>query len=112
MRPSSCQTVRKLSHIRPSRQMAQFSMRSRMIRRSGSIPEPTSGMAGSGGEVAGIDADPPHRPLVFKLDRRVENQGRIGRAVQPAIVLDFSLELAGGPTGIAERKNRAVRPCP
>src|SRR5438309_5238245 len=102
IRPSSCQTLRKRSHIRPSRQMAQFSMRSRMIRRSGSSPAAASGMAGGGRQMPGIDADAPERLLVFQLDWGIEDERRIGRAIQPPVVLDFRLELSRRPAGIAE----------
>src|SRR5947209_12996006 len=112
IRPSSCQTVRKRSHIMASRQIAQFSMRSRMIRRSGSRPGCASGMPGGGREISRVDADPPQRLLIFQLYRRIENKRRIGRAVQPAIVLDFGLKLARCPAGIAERVDGAIRPCP
>src|SRR5947209_6637862 len=91
-----------------SRQMAQFSMRSRMISRSGSTPVPASGMAGGGRQMPGVYTDPAQRPLVFELDRRVEDERRVGRAIQPTIMLDFRFELAGGPARIAEREDSPV----
>ena len=49
-------------------------------------------------------------PLIFAVDVGVEDQFRIGRAMQPAIGLDLGLELARRPAGIAERKDALARP--
>src|SRR6185295_10510745 len=71
---------------------------------------PGSGVAGLGREHADIDADLLQRLLVLALDVGPEDQLRIGRAMQPAVLVDFLLELAGRPAGIAERQERAARP--
>src|SRR5262245_43820799 len=60
-------------------------------------------------EHAQIDADLLQCPLVFAVGVLAENQLGIGRAVQPAVMLDLVLELAGRPPGIAEREDRALR---
>src|SRR6202453_4643864 len=54
---------------------------------------------------ARIDPDLAQRTQVFLLDVAAEHQIRIGVAVQPAIVLDFGLELSRRPAGIAERED-------
>src|SRR5262249_2348814 len=41
---------------------------------------------------------------------RAEDQIKVSRAMQPAVMLDLVLELAGRPAGIAEREDRALRP--
>src|SRR5262249_1413858 len=55
------------------------------------------------GEHAEIDADLLQRLLVFTAGVLTENQLGIGRAMQPAVMLDLVLELARRPPGIAER---------
>src|SRR3954465_2370354 len=56
-------------------------------------------------EHAGIDADLAQRAPVFFVDVVAEDQIRIRVAMQPAIALDFGLELARRPAGIAERED-------
>ena len=58
---------------------------------------------------AGIDADLAQRAQVFVLDVAAEDQVGIGGAMQPAIVLDFVLELPRRPAGITERQDRVLR---
>ena len=58
---------------------------------------------------AGIDPDLAQGALVFFLDVAAEDQIRVGVAVQPAIVLDFGLQLSGRPAGIAEREDGMLR---
>src|SRR5262245_45545075 len=60
-------------------------------------------------EHAEIDADLLQRLLVFAAGVLTENQLGIGRAMQPAVMLDLVLELAWRPPGIAERQDRAAR---
>src|SRR5262245_10297745 len=57
---------------------------------------------------AEVDADLLQRPLVFAAGVGAEDQIEVGRAVQPAVMLDLVLELAGRPAGIAEREDRAL----
>ena len=73
-------------------------------------PDQRSGVAGFRGQHRGLDADPPQRLVVARIDGGAEQQVRIGRAIQPAIGLDFVLELPGGPARIAERQDRVLRP--
>src|SRR5262249_39199437 len=63
-------------------------------------------------EHAEIDADLLQRLLVFAAGVLAENQLGIGRAMQPAVMLDLVLELARRPPGIAERQDRAARSFP
>src|SRR5262249_60295188 len=63
-------------------------------------------------EHAEIDADLLQRLLVFAAGVLAENQLGIGRAMQPAVMLDLVLELAWRPPGIAERQDRAARSFP
>src|SRR5262249_47363852 len=59
-----------------------------------------------------IDSDLLERLLVFAAGILPEDQFGVGRAMQPAVMLDLVLELARGPTGIAEGENGALRPLP
>src|SRR5262245_21206078 len=63
-------------------------------------------------EHAEIDADLLQRFFVFAAGVLTENQLGIGRAMQPAVMLDLVLELAWRPPGIAERQDRAARSVP
>src|SRR5262245_6022473 len=63
-------------------------------------------------EHAEIDADLLQRFFVFAAGVLTENQLGIGRAMQPAVMLDLVLELAWRPPGIAERQDRATRSVP
>ena len=47
--------------------------------------------------MAEIDADLAQRLVIFAAGVGAENQFGIGGAMQPAILLDFLLELAGCP---------------
>ena len=47
--------------------------------------------------------------VVFAVGVLAEDQLGIGRAMQPAVMLDLLLELARRPAGIAERQDGAVR---
>src|SRR5271156_3377563 len=69
-----------------------------------------SGVPGLAREHAEINADLFQRLVVFVTDVGAEDKIQIRRAMQPAIALNFIFELAGSPTGIAERQNRARRP--
>eukprot|EP01035_Chromulina_nebulosa_P044615 gene44615-60424_t len=57
------------------------------------------------GQHAGIDADLAQGLQIFGIDVATEDQILIGSAMQPAIVLDLGLELAGRPARIAQRQN-------
>src|SRR3954447_26738881 len=59
---------------------------------------------------AGIDADLAQRAQIFFLDVAAEDQVGIGVAMQPAIVLDFGLQLARRPAGVTERQDGVLRP--
>src|SRR5262249_7100111 len=63
-------------------------------------------------EHAEIDADLLQRFFVFAAGILTENQLGIGRAMQPAVMLDLVLELARRPPSIAERQDRAARSVP
>ena len=69
-----------------------------------------SGVAGLGGQVPEIDAEVADRPLVFRVERVVEDQRRVARHVEPAVVLHLGFELPGGPAGVTQGKHRAVGP--
>ena len=47
------------------------------------------------------------RRLVLALDVVAEDQFGVGRAMQPAVLLDLALELARRPARIAERQHGA-----
>src|SRR5688500_3194905 len=66
----------------------------------------SSGVADLARQHAGTDADLLQRAFVFRLDG-AEDQIAISAAVQPAVVLQFALELARRPAGVAEREDRA-----
>src|ERR1043165_4300547 len=68
-----------------------------------------SGVAGFGREHAEIDADLAQRLLVLGLGVLAEDEVEIGGAVQPAVLVDLVLELAGRPARIAERQHGALR---
>jgi hypothetical protein len=53
-----------------------------------------SSVADVAGQHAGTDADLLHRPVVFRADVGAENQLGVRAAMQPAIVLQLTLELA------------------
>src|SRR5258707_14402427 len=77
-------------------------------------PTSTAGTArsrvpGLGREFAEINADLLQRLIVFAAGVLPEDQLGIGRAMQPAVMLDLVLELARRPPGIAERQDRALR---
>src|SRR5919107_2314424 len=82
---------------------------------SGSFPkqvEPwpkASGVAGFHGQHGGLDAEPAQGHLVAEFGRGVEDQLRVGRAVEPAIGLELDFELSRAPARIAERQNRVFR---
>src|SRR5262249_49424240 len=65
-------------------------------------------VSGLAREHAESDADLLQRLLVFAAGVLTENQLGIGRAMQPAVMLDLGLELARRPAGIAERQDRAL----
>src|SRR5437762_13353988 len=56
-----------------------------------------------------MDAKLLQRAVILGVDVVVEDQIGIGRAVQPAIVLDLVFQLTRAPAGIAERKDRLAR---
>src|SRR5690606_9310140 len=68
-----------------------------------------SGVPGLAGEHPRIDAEHAQGAVVLGFQRHVEDQLRIGRAVQPSVGLDLAFELARAPAGIAERQQGAVR---
>src|ERR1700676_4462878 len=69
---------------------------------------PTSSrVAGLGREHADLDADLFQGQRVFALGIGAEDELAIGRAVQPAVLVNLALELAGRPARIAEREHRA-----
>ena len=55
-----------------------------------------------------IDADLAQRPLVFGLERRSKIRAWSAGQLQPAVVLDLGLELAGRPARVAERQHGPV----
>ena len=67
------------------------------------------GVTGFGRKHAEIDSDLLERAGVFATGIGAEDQFRIRRAMQPAIMLDFILQLARRPARIAERKDCATR---
>src|SRR3954471_21001131 len=67
--------------------------------------EYASGVSRFVGQHARIDADLAQRARIFFLDGAAEHEVRVGRAVQPAIVLDLALELPRSPAGIAQRQD-------
>src|SRR3984893_155075 len=56
-----------------------------------------------------IDTDLLERHLVLAAGIGAENQIGIGRAMQPAIMLDLVFQLPRCPSRITERENRAAR---
>src|SRR3954454_19650295 len=69
----------------------------------------TSGVPDFAGQHARTDADLLHRPVIFRADVGAEDQFAIGTAVQPAVLLQFVLELARRPAGVAQSEDRARR---
>ena len=59
--------------------------------------------------MAEIDADLAQRLVVFAAGVAAKNKFGIGGAMQPAVLLDFLLELPGRPAGITERQDRRLR---
>ena len=59
---------------------------------------------------SGIDADLAQRAGVFFLDIAAEDQILVGIAMQPAIALDFVLQLPRRPAGITECQDGVLRP--
>src|SRR5690606_24368492 len=68
-----------------------------------------SGMAGVGGQRGEVDADLRRGQRPALLDRRVEDDARIGRRAQPGVLLQFVLELSRRPAGVAEQHQAASR---
>src|SRR5437660_5987076 len=66
-------------------------------------------VSGFARQLAGVDADLAQGAAVFAVDVGAEDQLGIGRAMQPAVFLDFALELTGRPAGVTERQYRALR---
>ena len=87
---------------------ARATARSKRLRRN----NPPFGLRvpGLARQLAEVDADLAQRLFVFGVGVGAENQFRIGRAMQPAVLLDFLFQLAGRPAGIAEREDGACRP--
>lgn len=73
------------------------------------LPEFRLRVPGVGRQHAGIDTDLAQCAHILFIGVGAKDQIRIGVAVQPAIALNFVLELAGGPAGITQRQNRALR---
>src|SRR5579885_483739 len=69
-------------------------------------PKPALGVASVAREHADIDSDLAQRSLVLPLDVRAEDKVRVGRTMQPAVLLDLVLKLTRRPTGVAERQHR------
>src|ERR1700676_295815 len=71
---------------------------------------PTSSrVAGLGREHADLDADLFQGQGVFALGIGAEDELAIGRAVQPAVLVNLGLELTRRPARIAEREHRTRR---
>src|SRR5215203_2725287 len=56
-----------------------------------------------------MDADLGKRPLVFAVVVGIEQNSLVDGGVQPAVRLDFALQLPRRPTGIPERQERLMR---
>ena len=67
-------------------------------------------MAGVADEMRHVDADQRHRLVVLEVDILVEHDFRVGGSMQPAIVLNFGLELTRTPARITQGQHRLVRP--
>ena len=55
-----------------------------------------------------IDPDLAQGAPIFAVDLRIEDQLRVGRAIEPTIGMDLVFELPGRPAGVAEREQRLV----
>src|SRR3954469_2699571 len=60
-------------------------------------------------EHAGIDAQQRQRLVVTLLDRRVEDDARLGADVDPAVATHLFFELACGPAAVTERDEHFFR---
>src|SRR4051794_12940743 len=69
----------------------------------------TSGVAGVARQHAERDADLLERLLVFLVGVLAEDQLRIGRTMQPPVLLNLVLELSRRPAGVAQGEQRAGR---
>src|SRR5437868_1390223 len=67
-----------------------------------------SGVSGFARQFSGIDADLAQGPAIFAVGIGPEHQLGIGRAMQPAVILDLALELARRPMGVTEREHRGL----
>src|SRR5262245_19873968 len=56
-----------------------------------------------------INADLAQGLFILRVCILTENQFRVGRAVKPSVLLDLVLELSGGPSSVAKRKDSARR---
>ena len=91
--------------------------KNRAIGKSGSVAHMLSScpprrlrVAGFARQHAEVDADLAQRLVVLAFGVGAEDQLRIGRAMQPAVLLDLGFQLPRRPAGIAEREDGADRP--
>src|SRR5262249_9853188 len=73
---------------------------------------PASGVPGLARQHAEVDADLLQGATIFAVGVLAEDQLAIGRAMQPAVMLDLVLELSRFPAGVAEREDRALGSLP
>src|SRR5213083_987289 len=110
MMPRTAPAATILSSAAPAGEAAIMALKnmaiSNAVARSAVI---RSSVADVAGQHAGTDADLLHRPVVFRADVGAEDQFGIGTAVQPAVLLQFVLELARRPAGVAQSEDRARR---
>src|ERR1700728_1717277 len=69
-----------------------------------SVPTYSLSMSRFGRQHPRVDADAVDRFFPFRLIVDVEDDGVVGRRVQPGIGLDLGIELAGAPAGITQRQ--------
>src|SRR5713101_169450 len=66
-------------------------------------------MSGVGGQGREIDAEFAEGALPFAIDLAVEEDFLVGGNMQPAILLQFTVELVRSPAGIAEGEQAPAR---
>src|SRR5690606_41825533 len=59
--------------------------------------------------MGGVNPELVERPLVFFLHVEVEDELQVRLAAQPAVGVNFTLELPGRPAGIPESEDRPIR---
>src|SRR5690554_5052927 len=75
-------------------------------------PVSFSSAPGSGAEFAQVQTDLGESALPLLFYALSENQRLVGREGQPAVVLDFLVELSRSPARIAQRQQALPRPLP